>query len=127
MKPFPPASLSDDVQRIFSIHASLLASVIPGSSFTPCSLKDLFFPPFAHLPFLSPSIFFFLTFFFFLLLSLCYKIMMLLVNSFGAENNLCTTLKPKAWIDKFGLYLKKYRIRLFKKIETELQNKKRIR
>lgn len=42
MKPFPLASLSDDVQRIFSIHASLLACVIPGTSFTPCSLKDLF-------------------------------------------------------------------------------------
>lgn len=42
MKPFSLASLSDDVQRIFSIHASLLACVIPGTSFTPCSLKDLF-------------------------------------------------------------------------------------
>lgn len=53
MKPFPLASLSDDVQRIFSIHASLLARVIPGTSFTPCSLKDLFLAP---SPFFSPPL-----------------------------------------------------------------------
>lgn len=72
MKPFPLASPSDDVQRIFSIHASLLACVIPGTSFTPCSLKDLFLGPISL--FLSPAPLFISAFF----LSPCHKIMLYL-------------------------------------------------
>ena len=66
-----------------------LKKVIPGTSFTPCSLKDLFQP--ISLFSLSDSLLFICSFF------PCHKIMLFLVSSGGAWNNLQRMIKPKAW------------------------------